>query len=147
MELAKYEGDIIAWANQQAEFIRNKQFDLLDLENIAEEILEVGKSESRELESRLAVLIEHLLKWKYQPERRGNSWKRTIKTQRNCIIRAIQKTPSLKPNFSDDFWQESVYDAAVRLFARETNLDENSLPEVCEWNIYEQILNEDFLPN
>ena len=147
MELAKYDGDIIAWANQQAEFIRNKQFDLLDLENIAEEILDVGKSESRELESRLAVLIEHLLKWKYQPERRGNSWKRTIKTQRNCIIRAIQKTPSLKSNFSDDFWQESVYDAAVRLFARETNLDENSLPEVCEWNIYEQILNEDFLPN
>ena len=48
MELAKYDGDIIAWANQQAEFIRNKQFDLLDLENIAEEILDVGKSEFRE---------------------------------------------------------------------------------------------------
>ena len=57
MELAKYDGDIIAWANQQAEFIRNKQFDLLDLENIAEEILDVGKSEFRELRNRLAVLI------------------------------------------------------------------------------------------
>ena len=68
MELAKYDGDIIAWANQQAEFIRNKQFDLLDLENIAEEILDVGKSEFRELRNRLAVLIGHLLKYKYQPE-------------------------------------------------------------------------------
>ncbi len=147
MELAKYDGDIIAWANQQAEFIRNKQFDLLDLENIAEEILDVGKSEFRELRNRLAVLIGHLLKYKYQPERRGNSWRRTISNQRKELCRELQKMPSLRKNFDDEIWWNNTYDQAVSLFAKETNLDENLLPEVCEWNIYEQILNEDFLPN
>ena len=65
-----YEKDIVAWANEQAGFIRARRFDLLDLENIAEEIEDVGKSEQRELESRMAVLFAHLLKWKFQSERR-----------------------------------------------------------------------------
>ena len=69
-----YEKDIVAWANEQASFIRAGRFDLLDLENIAEEIEDVGKSEQRELESRMAVLLAHLLKWEFQPERRGVSW-------------------------------------------------------------------------
>ena len=66
MVLTRYEQDIVAWANEQATFVRNKQFDLLDLEHIAEEIEDVGKSEQRELASRMAVLLCHLLKWKYQ---------------------------------------------------------------------------------
>ncbi len=146
MELAKYDGDVIAWANQQAEFIRNKQFHLLDLENIAEEILDVGKSESRELENRLAVLIEHLLKWKYQPERRGNSWKRTIYEQRKRIYLRMKKTPSLKTNLLDNEWVEGIFYDAKLLFYKETLLENLELPDSCEWNIYEQILNEDFLP-
>ena len=62
-----YKQDIVAWANEQAAYIRAGRFDMLDLENIAEEIEDVGKSEQRELESRMAVLIAHLLKWQYQP--------------------------------------------------------------------------------
>ena len=58
-----YETDIIAWANEQAAFIRAGKFDLLDIEHIAEEIEDVGKSEKRELASRMAVLLMHLLKW------------------------------------------------------------------------------------
>ena len=52
-----YKTDIIAWANEQAAFIRAGRFDLLDLENIAEEIEDVGKSEQRELENRMAILL------------------------------------------------------------------------------------------
>ena len=74
-----YEKDIVAWANEQAGFIRAGRFDLLDLENIAEEIEDVGKSEKRELASRIAVLLSHLLKWQFQSGRRGASWQRTIK--------------------------------------------------------------------
>ena len=74
-----YKTDIIAWANEQAAFIRAGRFDLLDLENIAEEIEDVGKSEQRELASRIAVLLSHLLKWQFQSGRRGASWQRTIK--------------------------------------------------------------------
>ncbi len=82
---ASYEADVVVWANEQAELIRAGRFDLLDLEHIAEEIEDVGKSEQRELASRMAVLMSHLLKWQYQPDRRGASWRATIRTQRNLI--------------------------------------------------------------
>ena len=80
-----YEKDIVAWANEQACFIRAGRFDLLDLEHIAEEIEDVGKSEQRELETRMAVLLAHLLKWQYQPTHRGRSWLATIREQRKMI--------------------------------------------------------------
>lgn len=63
---------LTAWANEQARLIRAGRFDLLGLEHIAEEIEDVGKSEQRELETRMAVLLAHLLKWQFQPERRGS---------------------------------------------------------------------------
>lgn len=74
----RYETDVVAWSNEQAELLRSGKFSEIDGKNIAEEIADVGKSEQRELASRMAVLIAHLLKWKYQPERRGSSWEKTI---------------------------------------------------------------------
>ena len=62
-----YEKDIIAWANEQAKLLRAGQFGQLDIEHIAEEIEDVGKSEQRELASRMAILLAHLLKWQFQP--------------------------------------------------------------------------------
>ena len=85
-----YKQDIVAWANEQAAYIRAGRFDMLDLENIAEEIEDVGKSEQRELESRMAVLIAHLLKWQYQPTHRGVSWELTIKDQRRMVLRRLK---------------------------------------------------------
>lgn len=73
MTTTRYETDIVAWANEQAQLVRAGQFELLDLEHIAEEIEDVGKSEQRELASRMTLLIAHLLKWQFQPERRGRS--------------------------------------------------------------------------
>lgn len=69
-----YEADVVAWANEQAALLRAGRFDQLDLANIAEEIEDVGKSEKRELASRISVLLAHLLKWKYQPNLRSSSY-------------------------------------------------------------------------
>ena len=77
-----YDKDINAWAQEQARLLRAGRFEMLDIEHIAGEIEDVGKSEQRELASRMAVLLAHLLKWQYQPERRGASWEKTIKAQR-----------------------------------------------------------------
>jgi hypothetical protein len=71
-----YEADVVMWANEQARLIRAGRFELLDLAHVAEEIEDVGKSEQRELASRMAVLLAHLLKWQYQPGRRGASCQR-----------------------------------------------------------------------
>ena len=97
MTTVSYENDIVAWANQQAWLVRNKRFDLLDLEHIAEEIEDVGRSEQRELASRMAVLLQHLLKWQYQPARQGTSWQLTIKTQRERIQQRIGSVLANKP--------------------------------------------------
>lgn len=93
---SSYDGDIVAWASEQARLLRAGLFSQLDIEHVIEEIEDVGKSEKRELASRLAVLLAHLLKWQYQPERQGNSWRRTIKEQRNVTALLIKKTPSLR---------------------------------------------------
>lgn len=139
----RYETDIVEWANEQARFIRNGQFDMLDLKHLAEEIEDVGKSEQRELANRMAVLLMHLLKWQYQPERQGASWQRTIKEQRRGIQRALKKTPSLTNDLSDIDWIADAYGDAVVQAIKETGL--NTFPEVCPWSMAE-VLNESWLP-
>ena len=115
-----YETDVVAWATEQAALLRSGQFSAIDIENIAEEILDVGKSEQRELESRMAVLLAHLLKWQFQPDRRGSSWEETIRVQRNRIERRLRKTPSLKASLSDPDWWADAWDDAVDDASKET---------------------------
>ena len=139
-----YEQDIVAWANEQARLIREGHFEQLDLEHIAEEIEDVGKSEQRELESRFAVLLAHLLKWQYQPERRGVSWTVTIRTQRERCHLRIKKTPSLKVSLTDEDWLLDVWADAVDQAAKETNLD--VFPSRCPW-LMSDVLSEGWLPS
>ena len=139
-----YKTDVVAWANEQAAFIRAGRFDLLDLENIAEEIEDVGKSEQRELSSRMAILLAHLLKWQFQTGRRGASWRLTIKEQRKEIFYDLKKTPSLKSLMNDTEWLEMVWGKARGVAANETGLD--SFPESCPWT-NEQILSQEFFPD
>ena len=79
--------DFRAWTRQQADLIRSGRFAELDAVNLIDEIEDMGGSRERELESRLGVLLAHLLKWRYQPDRRGRSWRLTIAEQRRRIAR------------------------------------------------------------
>jgi hypothetical protein len=138
-----YETDVVAWANEQARLIRAGRFDLLDLENIAEEIEDVGKSEQRELASRMAVLLSHLLKWQYQPDRRGASWSRTIKEQRRGVLNRLDETPSLKGKLNENKWWDSVWSDALAQATEETGID--TLPAFCPWAV-DEVLGPDWLP-
>jgi Domain of unknown function DUF29 len=138
-----YETDIVAWANEQAWLVRNKKFELLDIEHIAEEIEDVGKSEQRELASRMAVLIAHLLKWQFQPERRGSSWERTIKEQRKSLGFHLKKVHSLKTKLCDVEWIDSVWADAVTIAIKETGLE--NFPETFPW-IIEDVLSLNWFP-
>jgi Domain of unknown function DUF29 len=104
-----YETDVIAWANEQAALLRSGQLSAIDIEHIAEEILDVGKSEQRELASRMAVLLAHLLKWEFQPVRRSRSWELTIKEQRKAIAIHLRQVPSLKSSLSNPDWQDLAW--------------------------------------
>lgn len=136
-----YETDIVAWAKEQAALLRSGQLSALDIEHIAEEIEDVGKSEKRELASRMAVLLAHLLKWQHQPSRRGSSWTRTLKEKRKAIAAALRQTPSLKASLTDADWLAGVWADAVTKAIDETGLD--SFPEDCPWPMI-QVLSEDF---
>ena len=138
-----YEKDVVAWAMEQAALLRAGNLSALDIEHVAEEIEDVGKSEKRELASRMAVLLAHLLKWVHQPGRRGSSWTRTLKEQRKAIAAALRQTPSLKASLSDADWLAGVWADAVTKAVDETGLD--NFPDDCPWSMA-QVLAEDFFP-
>lgn len=138
-----YESDVVVWANEQAALLRSGQLSAIDIENIAEEILDVGKSEQRELTNRMAVLLAHLLKWQFQPELRCKSWANTVKHQRKAIDLHLRKVPSLKPKLADPEWQEAIWADALVIAERETGLDD--FPETSPWTI-ENTLSSDWLP-
>ncbi len=96
MSNSLYDRDFYAWANEQAALLRAGRLTEADIENIAEEIESMGRSEKRELINRLAVLLSHLLKWQFQPAFRGNSWRLTIEEQRNRVDDHLGDNPSLK---------------------------------------------------
>lgn len=144
MEVSNYNTDFYAWCMQQAKFLENGEYKNLDLENLKEEIESMGRKEINELKNRLIVLIFHLLKWQFQVERQGNSWKNTIKEQRRQIQFTLKDSPSLKSKIDsilDEVWKYAVVDASD-----ETNLPKDAFPNKPIWTLKE-ILDDDFYPN
>jgi len=143
MQPSLYDQDLYAWAMRSARLLREGRLDELDREHLAEEIESMGRSELRALESRLAVLLAHLLKWEYQPEQRSKSWRRTLIEQRKGIARLLEDSPSLRPRLPDLI--PGAYDSALRFAADETGLDEGDFRPICP-SAVEHILDPDFLP-
>ena len=142
-QLPLYERDFYAWANEQAALLRAGRLDQADIANIAEEIESMGRSEKRELISRLAVLLMHLLKWRYQPSMRGTSWRLTIEVQRRALVRHLADNPSLKSKLAEcitDAFQDARLEAA-----RETGLAIRGFPRTGPWT-YDQIIDDQFWP-
>jgi hypothetical protein len=139
-----YEQDFYLWLNETAQKLKNKDFEAIDLENLIEEIESMGRSEKRELSSRLIVLIFHLLKWKYQPSHRSSSWENTIDEQRNALILILEDSPSLKNFIEGEI--EKRYPTACKRASKETHLPINTFPVNCPFTVTE-ILDFDFYPN
>ncbi|HSV00319.1 MAG TPA: DUF29 domain-containing protein [Roseiarcus sp.] len=140
-----YDRDVILWSEEQARLLRARRFSELDIEHLADEIEDVGKSEKREFASRMAVLLAHLLKWTRQPEGRTRSWRLTIVDQRKRIALAIKATPSLKAVMRDPDWREDMWLDARAQTQKETGLALEDLPAACPWTM-EQAADQDFWP-
>jgi hypothetical protein len=140
-----YEQDFFQWTQTTAALIRQGKWHEVDAENVAEELESLGKRDRRELASRLQVLMMHLLKWHYQPERRleGHSWRSTIRTQRLQLRLLLRDSPSLRPQVPT--FVAEVYPAARTEASDETGLPETTFPQECPW-VAEQILDDDFWP-
>ncbi|HRJ61904.1 MAG TPA: DUF29 domain-containing protein [Azospirillaceae bacterium] len=144
MTTTRYEADFFAWANEQAALLRAGKLSAADIEHIAEEIEDMGRAEQRELENRLKQLLLHLLKWRFQPERRGSSWQASIRIQRVEIAKHVKKNPSLKADIAETM--SDAYEVAQIAAAGETGLLETVFPAECPWS-YEQIMDAGFWPD
>jgi hypothetical protein len=139
----KYEKDFYAWTIYNAQLLREGKLSEIDVENIAEEIESMGKSEKRELISRLAVLLAHLLKWEFQSERRSNSWKYTLKEQRLRLHDLLKESPSLKKSLEENL--NHAYEHAIMIAVGETDLSEKIFPKKCPFSL-QQAFDQDFFP-
>ena len=138
-----YDRDFYGWANEQATLLRAGKLFAADIVHIAEEIESMGRSEQDQLESRLIVLLLHLLKWQFQPGLHGNSWRLSIKEQRRKISRHLKRNPSLKSVLSESV--NDAYGDALIEAERETGLPEQTFPAECPWT-FAQFMAEDFWP-
>ncbi|WP_445490873.1 DUF29 domain-containing protein [Rhodopseudomonas sp. RCAM05734] len=127
-----YEDDLYAWANRQAELLRARKLDELDLDHIAEEIDDVGNEIYERLESALTILFMHMLKWDYQPERRSRSREATIREQRKRIATLMRKNPSLKARLAAA--QQSGYDYGRDKASGETDIPVENFPDVSPYS-------------
>lgn len=129
-----YETDIIQWVEQQVLLIKQQRYAEVDWVNLLEEIEDLSKREKQRFISSIRLIIQHLLKWEYQPERRSSSWEITIKRERNHLKRYLRDTPSLKR-----YWQDlpQIYLDARADAANETGISDWDFPDTCPYSLAE----------
>lgn len=130
---ASYDGDFYLWTEEQSNFLKNQEFNKLDLAHLVEEIQSLGRSEKRALESHLANLLLHLLKIKYQPNKHTKSWDYSIKNARHKVQLLLKENPSLK-NHLPQVLEEAYFTGRLAAIS-ETGLDEELFPETCPWTL------------
>ena len=143
MPKSNYDADFYAWSNEQAALLRARRFSAADVENIAEEIASMARTEKRELVSRLTVLLRHLLKWRFQPQGRCSGWRTSVRVQRNLILDHLQDNPSLRPQIPEAM-AKANRDAVLEA-AEETGLPESIFPTPCAWP-FDQAIDAGFWP-
>jgi hypothetical protein len=128
-----HDTDLAAWALETARALREGRVSEVDMDEVAEELEEMARSNRRELVSRLSVLLAHLMKWRHQPERRSRSWHATVTRQRQEVAALLAESPSLRSVLGTAF--EEGYQRGVRLAASETGLPEESFPAGCPFPV------------
>jgi len=126
-----YGTDFYGWALQQANLLQEGRLSEIDTINVAEELIDLGNEQYDKLESALAVLFMHLLKWDYQPEKRARSWENTVREQRRRVERLLRKNPSLRPR-TDEAVAESYQDGRDRA-SSETDIAVDRFPPECPY--------------
>lgn len=138
-----YHSDFHAWTLKAAELIRQRQFNDLNLDELAEELDSMGKKERNEAANRLVILLAHLLKWQFQPAYRNSSWRGSIIEQRKQIQRLLKQSPSIKPYIPAAIAE--AYPDAADLAQRETLLPLEHFPTECPYS-QDAVLDYDFYP-
>jgi Domain of unknown function DUF29 len=143
MTTPDYDTDFTAWAQAQAAALRAKDWAALDVDHLAEEVEDLRKTERRAVRSQLRLILSHLLKWQYQPDKRSESWRGTIANGRVLVQEDLEDNGSLAGEL--DPLAAWAYPRARRDAAKETGLPLATFPEACLWPLA-QVLDEEFWP-
>ena len=133
----RHEDDLYTWVQEQVALLRAGRLSEVDALNVAEELGDVGRSEFRSLESAIAVLTMHLLKWDFQPNRRSLSWELTVHEQRERIADVLADNPGLKARLDDAVSRGYKYGRIEAL--KVTKLPKVALPTACPYS-YDEIM-------
>ncbi len=123
----RYEDDVHAWAFEQAELLKGGHYAELDIVNLVDEIEDVAHREFDKLESNLAIVIQHLIKWERQPQRRCRSWVLSIQEHRRRINKQLKDFGSLARRTPDALSEAYRRGRAEALI--ETELPSEQVPE------------------
>ncbi|WP_206352183.1 DUF29 domain-containing protein [Tautonia rosea] len=129
---ALYEQDETAWLDANAALIREGKLDEVDFAHLAEFLEDMAKRDRREVKTRLTVLMAHLLKWQFQPQKRSRSWLVTLYHQRDELSDLIEH--GVLRNHALDVL-DIAYSRAVIQAAAETELPESAFPTSCPYSI------------
>jgi hypothetical protein len=138
-----YERDFCLWIERQAELLRERRFDELNLANLVEEIEAVARRDKKAIKNKLVVLLTHLLKHEFQPGQRSSSWRGSIVEHRQRLRDDFEESPSLRP-YPVEVFARAYADARERASA-ETGLPIRSFPRSSTYTL-EQTLDPKFLP-
>lgn len=138
-----YDVDFVRWLEVTAAHLRDRNYDAIDVENLLEEIEGMARSEKRSLKSNLKIILLHLLKWQFQPEKRSRSWATSLLEHRERVRELLEDSPSLKNELEPGLVK--CYSDARRKTAVETGLSLDAFPLNCPYTL-EQTLDFDYLP-
>jgi Domain of unknown function DUF29 len=138
-----YQQDFYLWLEETLQHLKTGNLTKLDLVNLIDEIEGMGNSEKQSIESNLEVVLMHLIKYKYQSEKRTNSWRFTILENRRRLLKAFKLSPSLKRHFLQEF--EEFYKGARELASVETGISITYFPVNSPFSP-EQVLDNSYLP-
>lgn len=133
LKSSSYDRDFSKWATIQANLLKKGEFSKLDIENLIEEIEDLSKREKQRLTSYLEILLMHMLKAKFQPEKHSTSWDLSIKEANHKAQKTLKENPSLKHKLKEII--EDAYFSARLKAALETKMEERAFPEKCPWNL------------
>jgi hypothetical protein len=138
-----YETDYVLWVESNLERLKAGDYASVDWANLFEEIEDMSRRERQSLESNLAIVLLHLLKWQYQPELRSGSWRGSLVEHRRRIRKSLKQSPSLNPYLKA--YLDEAYTDAIEQAVAETELPRTTFPVTCPYSL-QQILDAEFLP-
>ena len=141
------DADLHAWLLEQSDALRNRRYNRIHWDDVAEELEAMAKRDERELVSHLKVLLAHLLKYKYQAKKASSSWDDSIQEARDQIADLLEDSPSLKQKLEKLI--SKAYPRARNTASKDMGGDRDEwlvvIEASCPWT-FDQFIDENFLP-